>query len=209
MGFSSLHENGAFISLLVLVIFALVALFVSYIYIIRDDVYLLAINEKDKQQQQQLNGDRFEALRMHEKGAWKHYYFEADNKSIGVPSTYNSLSQLYTPLEFAWLTGHNLSTSDWGKSACLEYKDINASMYSTQLGNQCGCGMKSFRPSHSVWVYGNNHNHALDESMNDVISYSLIENDNGFKSPSLMLIERLAEEDRNLCFFGDSIDFQF
>ena len=66
-------------------------------------------------------------------------------------------------------------------------------MFTSGLGNQCGCDTKEFLasgPSHSIWVSDHSND---DEQM----------------SPSLRLIERLANENRSLCFMGDSIDHQF
>ena len=70
-------------------------------------------------------------------------------------------------------------------------------MYTTRLGHQCGCGVRGFRPSHSVWTHGN-HNSTTNNPQGN----------NAFDSPSLRLVDKLARANQTLCFFGDSIDLQ-
>ncbi|KAL7540222.1 hypothetical protein ACHAXR_009953 [Thalassiosira sp. AJA248-18] len=158
--------------------------------------------------------DRCKYLKLHEEGAWQHYYSDYNNRSIGLALTDKLLSsrsyKQYFPFELDWFSGKQLPAAWGGKGACLKYvnatMDVKSSMYLSQLGNQCGCGMNGFEPSHSVWMRGNHTN-----TTNDVQSSSFKNEDDGksSSSPSFMLIEALAKAKQTLCFFGDSIDFQF
>ena len=160
--------------------------------------------------------DRFKALILHEKGEWHHvYYFDSINRS--------NITYLYTPRELDWiLYGRNQPT---GKGACKQYRD--ALMYTSNLGNQCGCKILGFRPSHSVWITANSYittkniggNTGDSSTLNDAVISSPPtfcprgeDNDHSSPfiiSPSLKLVEKLAKENHTLCFMGDSIDLQF
>ncbi|KAL9186030.1 hypothetical protein ACHAXT_005268 [Thalassiosira profunda] len=106
---------------------------------------------------------------------------------------------MYTPLERDWLSGKNQSFRPYvvsGSPACKLHEDAPL-MYTTRLGHQCGCGVRGFRPSHSVWTHGNRNSTTNSPAGN-----------HAFDSPSLRLVDKLARANQTLCFFGDSIDLQ-
>jgi len=139
--------------------------------------------------------ERCEALKMHQNGRWRHYFFVKNTDSLNDEMR-NRIRNLYSPLELEWLAGNS---SSWkgqsNKGGCAQYRDTHGLMFTATLGNQCGCASNAFRPSHSVWV---NELHPPPDGGADVL-----------QSPSLRLVERLAGENRSLCFMGDSVDNQF
>ena len=105
--------------------------------------------------------DRCRALRLHERGAWRHSYFSnvTVNDTVGrgdVASVLggNEFRRIYTSLERDWLAGRNLPAGGFGKKGgCNQHRDKLGLAYTSPMGNQCGCGLPDFRPSHSVWAY--------------------------------------------------------
>ncbi|KAL7447183.1 hypothetical protein ACHAXM_010551 [Skeletonema potamos] len=141
---------------------------------------------------------RCEALKLHQMGRWQHYFF-ADNTDSLNDEMSNRIRNSYTPLELEWLAGNS---SSWMEESvktegCAQYRDTHGLMITAKLGNQCSCASSAFRPSHSVWI---NELRPTDGGADaDVV----------LQSPSLRLVERLARENRSLCFMGDSVDNQF
>jgi hypothetical protein len=102
-----------------------------------------------------VDDDRFKALKLHENGEWNHsFFFDSINGSNLADDQLQQLQSLYTPLELDWILLGRNKPPDWGKNACNQYRDDQAQgqMYTSHLGNQCGCMIQGFRPSHSVWI---------------------------------------------------------
>jgi len=153
-----------------------------------------------------LDVDRCKALKYHERGHWHHTF---PNNVFATDEIYPNLRNMYyTPLELGWVAGRSEMPADGG---CSQYKHNQGLSYTSGLGNQCGCLVKGFKPSHSVWTLVGNNNHTTNGTT-DLITPVYHQEDVKYafiSSPSLQLIQRLAKAGRNLCFFGDSIDKQF
>lgn len=152
--------------------------------------------------------DRCQALKRHEEGRWQHHDLNLTSNINRLSSIGSSAGRyLYTPLEIDWLTGRERPQFypcpyNQGKKIYTE----RGRMYLSKLGNQCGCGMRVFKPLHSVWAH---HGNAESTGNSTVHAESNQDDKMILNSPSLQLIERLANANQTLCFMGDSIDYQF
>ena len=94
------------------------------------------------------------ALALHEEGRWKHRHYAPHaktrgNESTGEPNaTATDITGRYLPREIGWLQGLRISWEDCKAVG----RELTGLMYTSQLGNQCRCGVTGFCPSHSEWV---------------------------------------------------------
>lgn len=123
----------------------------------------------------------------HENGYWHHHH-DIQNNSLLLNNP--NFQQSYLPEEMRWLKG----TLPQSFATCTGGQFL---MYRTITGHQCGCGVRGFAPSHSVWVH------------NQTNTIPSKDNQNYFSSsPTLRLAKQLANANATLCFSGDSIDYQ-
>ncbi|KAL7534598.1 hypothetical protein ACHAXR_005984 [Thalassiosira sp. AJA248-18] len=126
----------------------------------------------------------------HENGYWHHHIHSENNNSL--LSNDRSVQEIYFPEEMMWLKGQN-KPQNFGKCT----RSNKFLMYNAPVGHQCGCGVKGFTPSHSVWMH------------NATIKTPAAPNSDYFaSSPTLRLAKLLANANATLCFSGDSIDYQ-
>lgn len=135
----------------------------------------------------------------HENGGyWHHSTRTKNNNSPIMRETF--AHEMYYPEEMMWLGGQSLPPTGFG-ICTFSNKFL---MYNAMMGHQCGCGVKGFTPSHSVWVY----NTTLKLSAPAADKLSNGEDYYYARSPTLRLAKNLADANATLCFSGDSIDYQ-
>ena len=151
-----------------------------------------------------------QALMDHESGHWQHYLLDdpSDFKN-GRASLLNdtSIHKMYFPKEMEWIKGKNLQNF----GTCTQ--SINILMYNSNMGHQCGCGVRGFRPTHSVWVRDNTTKNSIgmvkQNTMNSATTtFPTSSTNHHDNSPTFRLVKHLASVDGTLCFAGDSMDFQ-
>lgn len=151
--------------------------------------------------------DTCQQLIAHENGYW-HHTFHADDNNI--PQLFNDSSssihqKMYFPQEKMWLNGQHLPPQNKFGECTPSYQFL---MYNFNLGHQCGCGVKGFKPSHSTWEFKKTKNATAAEPIPPSPTSS--DNTDYFfaASPTLRLARALANADATICFAGDSIDYQ-
>ncbi|KAL7528668.1 hypothetical protein ACHAWF_002657 [Thalassiosira exigua] len=130
-------------------------------------------------------------LLAHENGHWKHN-FHSEGRAPFL--NHRSTHQMYFPMEKGWLRGNSLPENFAKCTWSNKYF-----MYKSLLGHQCGCGVKGFAPSHSVWVHNVTSGMSSPNGANPGYPEA---------SPTVLLARRLADANATLCFSGDSIDYQ-
>mmetsp|Transcript_30025 Transcript_30025/g.63668 ORF Transcript_30025/g.63668 Transcript_30025/m.63668 type:complete len:329 (+) Transcript_30025:255-1241(+) len=147
-----------------------------------------------------------EAIMLHEGGRWLHHYFSPYNQSL-----FNNASSLirktFLPTEIDWLAQEKVQYSSWNECLPPNERERHGIMYKSKLGNQCGCAIKEFKPSLSMWLPAVSTISGSQSPPRANIHHDT--NTNATASPSIRLIQRLAKANQTLCFAGDSIDFQF
>jgi hypothetical protein len=129
-----------------------------------------------------------DAFEKHMQGHWKH-------KTLMKPNSYDynmsSYQFDYFQQEVDWL----YNTSDEWRTGCkadIYKRDKRGYMYATAIGHQCGCGSTAFDPADSKWIWNRTEDYG------------------GYDThPSFDLMEKIAKENKTMCFAGDSIDLQF
>ena len=159
-------------------------------------------------------------LLLHEGGHWEHHYYhqqllDSTTKKELYTSIFNNTIQHYFPQEMDWILNNRSWPDSWVTCFHSDISDTQPPyMYQSKLGNQCGsCGVVGFQPSLSTWVpaqftNASTSNNATTEYIAQIQQPEYDKNVEGM-SPSLRLIQQLAESNDTLCLAGDSIDFQF
>lgn len=177
-----------------------------------------------RDQRQPIPNYNCKALMLHQGEHWEHGYAsrnstENDELRLSLllsPSTQGA----YFPQEIEWIVGKNNWRADlqghctckWGK--CTPLKDYRL-MYIDMVGLKCGsCDVNGFPPSHSMWVPARD----ADEDAiippggeGGVVLNRTVQPgpETLVRSPSLKLMQYLAESNYTLCTMGDSIHGQF
>ena len=162
-----------------------------------------------------------QTLLLHEGGHWEHHYYHQQQSLNNTTkelytSIFNNTTRHYFPQEMDWiLSNRSWPDKSWGTCFHLHVSDTQPPyMYQSKLGNQCGsCGVVlGFQPSLSTWVPAHFTNASTSNATtehNTQIQQPQYDKNVQVMSPSLRLIQRLAESNSTLCLAGDSIDFQF
>ncbi|KAL3760068.1 hypothetical protein ACHAWU_006616 [Discostella pseudostelligera] len=143
-------------------------------------------------------------LMAHQNGVWHHAF--SDNISSSIAND-PSILYLFFPEEMKWLHGDKRTSNNTSFGTCTRSNKYE--MYNSLLGHQCGCGVASFQPSHSVWFY-NTSSISSNVATNTVTidSSSPKSHDYFQTSSTLRLARRIANANATICFVGDSVDYQ-
>eukprot|EP00804_Cyclotella_cryptica_P021683 CCRYP_018273-RA/>CCRYP_018273-RA protein AED:0.34 eAED:0.34 QI:1694/1/1/1/0/0/2/1/567 len=189
----------------------------------------------------QQNEECCKTLIEHIQGHWQHHFVFFDDmsdmvladpsiKEVALPVTdellnHTNIQSMYVSEEINWLRGRGLPRSTTSAKSwefhgyhCRYGGDTDEDRgisYLSTIGNQCGCALTTFQPSHSYWLDGGDKEITTVRKYSAAVSepsdnseqkgYNILEDN----SPSLRLARHFARKNQTLCFAGDSIDFQF